>query len=675
MKPIPFLRICLPFIGGILLADSLAVAWSVQMCWFTAALLLLLLSTALLVKPLKFLSFVLYDVFLVLMAFLLVSYHHHQASKQINPGFFNPELQQRYIATVNDIPVTKQSFVKCQLRMEAVWQNNQVIPYHTDVVAYIRHTNKRLPLKPGMVCVFETRLQQPVEPKNPGEFNYAQFLRHKHIYFTAYLNGVAITIDSSDRLKARSVMLYGLRLKYKILQRLQACHMQQNTIAICAALLTGYDDSISPNVVNAFAHSGTLHVLSVSGLHTGLIYMLLNYIFNLFDPQTKFTRIRFGLITAVLWFFALVTGFSAPVLRAVLMFNFLGMATLLKRRSPLLSVNILLLSAFLLLWYNPDYVYDVGFLLSYTAMLGIFIFAPPLLQAWQKDNVYLTYVIESAVVSIAATISTLPVTLYYFNQFPTWFMLCNLVVVPMSFVILLLAFLPVLSVMLLNPLIDALVQAMVAFIRFFDSGPYNYVANIPFDAWDGVFLTVFTWCAYRFLCEKAFRQVRAALLVLVAWQMYALGDAYAHKSLHLFAVYAVKGKHQCLVKNAGVATYNAIDSAVFQFSLQKQFTSFNHAVKVQRNFNSVQVGHEHVLILNKAGYMPLCPNLAVKKILLANNYRLRESDIQRWKLLNLVLADASNNPEINEQTALLCRKFGIRFYDVRKQGAYMLRLL
>src|SRR6476620_11471941 len=137
----------------------------------------------------------------------------------------------------------------------------------------------------------------------------------------------------------------GLSCKEFVLKSLKEGGLSAEAYGICAALLTGYDADIDSGIMEAFSHSGTLHVLSVSGLHTGLIYLVLSFLFDLADRRKNRKLLKFLFITFFLWGFALVAGFSAPVLRAVIMFNLLGFGKIFFRAGARHQVNILCVSA------------------------------------------------------------------------------------------------------------------------------------------------------------------------------------------------------------------------------------------------------------------------------------------------------------------------------------------
>ncbi len=200
--------------------------------------------------------------------------------------------------------------------------------------------------------------------------------------------------------------------------------------AIAIALVLGVTDGIDNDLQNAYAASGAMHVLAVSGMHVGIIYAI---ILLLFKPLNKFKNSKWvaAIVSLVcLWVFSFITGNSPSVLRAVTMFSFIAIARPFGMRTNI--YNTLAASAFVLLIYNPYLIMSVGFQLSYLAVLGIVYLQRPLYQLWEIENTLGDWTWKITCVSIAAQASTFALGLLYFHQFPTYFLISNLFVIPLS---------------------------------------------------------------------------------------------------------------------------------------------------------------------------------------------------------------------------------------------------
>ena len=269
-------------------------------------------------------------------------------------------------------------------------------------------------------------------PANPGEFDFKRFLSFKNIYHQHFVRTHEVAFLAPTQ--TRGFIYYSheaRRWAAKTLNRFIGGKQQQ---AIAAALILGVTDGIDNELQNAYAASGAMHVLAVSGLHVGIIYAMLLF---LLKPLQRYHHSRWwiaGISLLCLWMFAFVTGLSPSVLRAVAMFSFVAVARPFGARTNI--YNTLAASAFVLLLYNPYLIMSVGFQLSYLAVLGIVYVQRPLYQSLEIENKLLDWVWQITCVSLAAQLATFSLGLLYFHQFPVYFLISNLFVIPLSTLIL-----------------------------------------------------------------------------------------------------------------------------------------------------------------------------------------------------------------------------------------------
>jgi len=262
---------------------------------------------------------------------------------------------------------------------------------------------------------------------------------------------------------------------------------EPKTAAMMSSLLLGYRQEMDKESVAAFSATGTMHVLAVSGLHVGLIYLLLVLLFSGKHRVAKLNIAQAIAVIALLWFFALITGLSPSVIRACAMFSIIEIGrSILYRQSNLL--NSLFTAAFIQLLFQPLNLIDAGFQLSYLAVAGIAIIYPSIIEWFQPGNRMLNYLYQMAVLSVSATISTLPVTLYYFHTFPVWFIPANLIAVPISS---LLIYLGMLCLLLAKvPWLGAvLIWLTEVGMRFFTTA-VTFFSNLPGATIQGLYITV-----------------------------------------------------------------------------------------------------------------------------------------------------------------------------------------
>jgi competence protein ComEC len=240
-------------------------------------------------------------------------------------------------------------------------------------------------------------------------------------------------------------------------------------LELAQALLLGDRAGLDKDVTEAFGRTGAMHILAVSGLHIGILMQILMFGFSFF-PRLISKKKALILVMIIAWFYALLSGFSASVIRSVVMFSMLILGNLLSKKVH--SINILAFSAFVMLCWNPYFLFDLGFQLSYAAMLGIFLFYPFLKQQFYSRFKIIRMVYEGTAIGITAQVFTLPLTLYYFHQFPNYFWLTNIALMAFSFVVLALGvilFILFFSVFLQNIIGYVLEKVMTLMLWIVDS--------------------------------------------------------------------------------------------------------------------------------------------------------------------------------------------------------------
>ena len=322
-----------------------------------------------------------------------------------------------YVAVVDEPPSEKTKVIRIKASLSKAVENNRAVNTFGDTYLYMRKSDRSRALSYGDVLLIGNTLQEAEPDPNPHAIDYRFILHNKQIYRTGFLNDTQWTLlPYTER---NDVFAFAFRLRSGILRIIDA-YIPSKEAAVAASLLMGYRDAMDFQLENAYAAAGVVHILAVSGMHVGLIFMLFNSIlqFRLFRfiPDV----LKKALMLAFIWFFAMLTGFSGSVVRACAMLTvyIVGMNNN-RYTSPL---NLLFASTFALLVWSPRLLFDVGFELSFFAVLGIMIFQRPIYDAIGTHNPALDWVLKMVSISASAQLSTLPLILYYFHQFPVHFL-------------------------------------------------------------------------------------------------------------------------------------------------------------------------------------------------------------------------------------------------------------
>jgi competence protein ComEC len=343
-----------------------------------------------------------------------------------------------YEVVVDNLVEEKENSWKTVGEVRSVVTGNEILPVTGKILLYFDNHSVEKPCY-GDVFFVKNTPQKIVLPKNPEEFNYKRYLSYQQIEFQQYLRQENI---EKVGFKPSDVLIeFALRTNAHADSILTGFVEGKNQYGVANAMILGQRDDLSNDLMQAYSAAGAIHVLSVSGLHVGVICEALILIFGFLKKKGRKGKITFfGIIFLVLWFYAFVTGLSSPVLRSTLMFSLILFARTFQRKHN--AYNTVSFSAFCLLLYNPFFLFSVGFQLSYLAIFGMIYFQPklnPICVIDSKKSLLHSLgdkIWKVTTVAVAAQIATFPITIYYFHQFPNYFLIANPIVILLSSIVL-----------------------------------------------------------------------------------------------------------------------------------------------------------------------------------------------------------------------------------------------
>lgn len=481
---IPMVRIAAFFIAGILLAIYLPDRWPLEGIVFTGLGL----------SVIYFISFFLLPAeggtwlgIIGLTAVMCGGYMRLHLFDQSNEQDHLLKVRapvQAYLALVRSVPEAKAKSWKVELELTAV-KTDVWHPVKSKVLLYVARTTPDLDWQYGDEIVVSGSPSELKPPANPGEFDFKRFLRFKNIFHQQFVR--SNEVKRIGRGEAKGFIYYSQRARAWSMERINQFVRGEQERAIASALVLGVTDGIDNDLQNAYAASGAMHVLAVSGLHVGIIYAILLF---LLQPLQKHPGSRWfiaGLSLLLLWSFAFVTGLSPSVLRAVTMFSFMAVARPLGWRTNI--YNTLAGSAWVLLLYNPYLVMSVGFQLSYLAVLGIVYLQRPLYRLWEIDHRVGDWIWQITCVSITAQVATFSLGLLYFHQFPVYFLISNLFVIPLSTLVLVIGIV-LLAVSFLSPLAQVIGVMLEWLIKILNWIVFQ-TEDLPFSLINHIYLDTF----------------------------------------------------------------------------------------------------------------------------------------------------------------------------------------
>ncbi len=407
------------------------------------------------------------------------------------------------------------------------------------LMIYLEKDSLASTLQYGDQLIIESEYQKLMPAVNPHAFDYSRHLSRKNIYHSTYIPSGQWHVSASNR--KNPLLSLALDMRTKALIMMEGMPFGQREFAVLSALVLGYRELLDDDLRNEFAGAGAMHILCVSGLHVGIIYLILKNLLSLFGRLKSCASLRLAVLMTLIWLYAAITGFSPSVLRASVMFSFVALGH--HTQKPGNFFNTLSASAIFLLTINPFLLAHIGFQLSYLAVAGIVCLKGHLyrLICWRYSMMNKIWTL--CCVSLAAQLATGPLAVHYFNQFPNYFLITNLIAIPLAGLIIylwlatfLFSFIPLVSFCFFS-LLNWALQLLTHAVSAIESWPYSTLSGIYMPAYEVIFCFGIIAALFVFI---ELRQQSAFMLFLIC-VFLMVGSATLRKTLHfhdpVFVVY------------------------------------------------------------------------------------------------------------------------------------------
>jgi competence protein ComEC len=603
---IPFARILLPFSIGVFI--SLLIPVFPELFW--GLMFLLVLVYLFFIKFAKskryyryqYFTAVIISLLLIVVGFLRTHYHDSQLRSNYFKNFDSATIMQ---ICVDDAVTESDKFYKAYVNVERVHSQK----WHSSSGKLLVFFNKAfVNTKPkiGNRYLVKGTTQPIPPPSNPATFNYKQYLLYQNIHEQFFIKKNQFIELNQDQ---KSIYAHAQGLRDQCVSQLSLYIKDKDALGVSSALLLGYKEDLNPETMQSFSKTGTLHVLAVSGLHAGIIFMILNVLTSFLLRFKNGKQIQSIIVLLGIWYYAYVTGLSPSVCRASLMFSLMAVAKLSNRKTS--SFNVVFMSAFILVLLNPFIIVDVGFQLSYTAVLGILYLQPKLQALYLPKFKVDEYIWGLLTVSFAAQIFTFPLSIYYFHQFPLYFLLSNLLVIPLILVVLVM-----LIVLLVVSFYAPLAQLMAVVIQFLlkingevlkgiESLPYNsigtYVSKLEMII---LYLIVFTLLGL--ITYKRKWQLMLLLFLVLIFQSNAMYTKIKISKQKILTIHSIKnhdvvscieGSKMYLIADSGFI----VDKKSFKFSIEPYCLEKGIKQIIWCNWNN-NYEFEHLKVISEGGF-------------------------------------------------------------------------
>ncbi|HET6996387.1 MAG TPA: ComEC/Rec2 family competence protein, partial [Chitinophagaceae bacterium] len=383
------------------------------------------------------------------------------------------------IVTLNEPLVERARSLKANAKLDYIINSGRLKEVRGTIILYFKKDSTAPGIDYGSRIIFRKTLQEIRNSGNPGGFDYKRFALFQGITHQLNLKAGEFAILPGKKTNRVQSMLY--RARDKILAILRTNIRSEKECGLAEALLVGYKNDLDKSLVQSYSNTGVVHIIAISGMHLALIYWLVNLLLKPVGKNKRWRWIKPVIAILVLWSFSLLTGASASVLRAAVMFTFIVCAESFSRKTNI--YNTLAASAFFLLCVNPYWLWDVGFQLSYAAVLSIVIFQRPVYNIFYCKNKLLDQVWKLNAVTLAAQLLTTPLSIFHFHQFPCYFILTNLVAVPLSSIIVLGEIL--LCAVSFASFLPGMIGSVLSWLISLMNTYVGKIESLPGSLWDG----------------------------------------------------------------------------------------------------------------------------------------------------------------------------------------------
>lgn len=482
-RPYPLLRLIFPFVAGILFGILPEHHFHVSV-WFDIALLavtLIYLFSLLRLIPFRYrwCSGLVFYLILFITGYQLVFVYNYAERH----GFIGNNREGIFIAIIDEPPVEKGGHYRITLGLRYLLSGDSWQKSEGRALASCRSDSTGRSLQYGDALLLKGRFEPISDNANPQSFNYASFLKLKGITHQVYLK--AYQWRHINYPSGNIAQRFAYRFRDSLLEIFRKQNISGREFGVAAALLLGYTNGIDPELRSEYSATGAMHILSVSGMHVGIIYIFLEMLLGFMSRNRRLRLIKTIVLMLFIWSYALITGLSPSVIRAAAMLSFVIMGRALDRSPDMF--NILSASLILILSTNPYLIMDIGFQLSYIAVIGIIVMYKPIHGIFTISSWILEKIWSIVACSLAATIATLPLTLFAFHQFPNYFIITNIAVVPLSSLIIYFG----IASLIFSPIqvVSTLIASFFSWLVWLLNSIIHFIDDLPGSTLRGIFLT------------------------------------------------------------------------------------------------------------------------------------------------------------------------------------------
>ena len=541
------------------------------------------------------------------------------------------------------------------------------------ILLNIRHSSQNTNIPIGSHLAVDGLLYHNKAPFNPNQFDYSGYLENQQIYAQIYTLWPKLKIITTEN----TIWSKFSNFRTKIIDNLKKSNFNETELAVMIALLLGQQQDIDPETLQEYQLAGAVHILSVSGLHVGFIMLFINFLLKPIPNTSRNTYIKLLIIVVALWSYGILAGLAPSVVRSVTMFSFVAVGQHLRR-----SVNVyhsLLVSVLLILLWKPSFLFDVGFQLSYLALFFILWLQPLIADFWQPKNKITRYIWDILTVSLAAQLGTLPLSIYYFHQFPGLFFVTNVLVLPLLGIIMVVGLVAVIIgcfgivpkfVIVPLTMMIAIQNKCIGWVASWDALVFKNIGFTAAMLWTSylVIIALGLW-----LQKPIYKKVVLAMVSVLLLQIVCLHNKWQSTNTQEMIVYHQKKSTMITErKNNKVILFgnDSIQNTIAKNQILQSYLTANFAKLTQRENlqNLYYFNTKKILLIDSSATVPL--NIKPDIVILVNSPKINLERFLSAYTPKQIVADGSNYKSYIRLWKATCHKAKIPFHITNEKGFY-----
>ncbi len=682
-KTTPILKVFIPFILGFILAiqfNQLYVGYEIVCLMMLFVIILRFLKSSTLTKSTKTIS--IYLVFFLLGIQTINKHDIHRIKNHYIEKISDSDV---LIGRVSSVPIFKEK-TSLILDILSIKNNKGTVPASGKLQTYLTPNADTNRVQYGDVLLINGKVRSIPSPMNPYSFDYQNFMETKGILAQVYISENHWKITQKGK---PSLVKFTNKLRNKFREILETYIPTPRERSVALALILGNKTTLSKETKIKYAITGSMHILAVSGLHVGLIFVLIHFLLRNFTSRNRLALIlKISIQFLGIWLFVFITGSSVSVIRAGIMFSFIVLGKSLSLKTN--TYNSILASVIFILIFDPMQIKTVGFQLSYLAVISIIWLHPKIKRLLQFKNIILKYLWELTAVSIAAQILVLPLGIFYFHQFPIYFWLSSWFVIPLATVVLylgiflfLVIFIPSLA-SVIGFLLYWSIWVLNAIVNLIHQLPWNHIGQIWIENYELILIYILIILGTKAILNKKMKWLTISMALFCLLISFKIYSKFQKIDSQFSIIYHVP-KYSVLESKNGNQAFSITTANDEKLNYATATNRMKNHYKIE-NLNQIDTiiqttnylhfknfvfqENDAYFLLDKNNNIEQVENEFPAKIIVTDNCKFDMTAIQSSTKNPLLILDSSNHPNQNDAWDLLANIRNFQTYNVTRTGAY-----